>query len=67
MDGVAVAVAGALAGVLAKRTPAVGVAGALTGGGLAAAVREARTHLTAVWSPELRRTAWYGTKNTQSS
>lgn len=58
MDGVAGAVPGALAGVLAQRTPAVGVAGALTSDGVTAAVWVALTHLATVWSPELRRTAW---------
>lgn len=59
MDRVAVAVAGTLAGVLALRTPAVGVAGALAGGGMTAAVWVARTHLATVWSPELRGTACF--------
>lgn len=58
VDGVAVAVPGALAGVLAQRAPAVGVAGALTSGEVTAAVWMALTHLATVWSPELRRTAW---------
>lgn len=47
-----------LAGVLAKRTPTVGVAGALTSDGVTAAVWVAGTHLTTVWSPELKRTSW---------
>lgn len=58
MDGVAAAVPGALAGVLAERTPAVGIARALARGWVAAAMRVAPTCLAAVWSPELRRTAW---------
>lgn len=56
---VTAAVPGAPAGVLAERTPAVGVAGALAGDGVAPAVRVAPTHLAAVRSPELRRTAWW--------
>lgn len=58
MDGVALPVPGTLAGVLAQRTPAVRVAGALTCDGVAAAVGVALTHPATVWSPELRRTAW---------
>ena len=58
VHGVAAAVPGALAGVLAERTPAVGVARALTGDRVAATMRVAATRLAAVWSPELRRTAW---------
>lgn len=58
MDWVAVAMTGALAGVLAYWTPAVGVAGALTSDEVTAAVWVALTHLATVWSPELRRTAW---------
>ena len=45
---VAVAMAGALAGVLAQRTPAVGVAGALTCDGVTSAVGVAPTHLATV-------------------
>lgn len=56
---VTAAVPRAPAGVLAERTPAVGVAGALAGDGVAPAVRVAPTHLAAVRSPELRRTAWW--------
>lgn len=58
VDGVAAVVPGTLTVELAQRTPAVGVAGALASDGVAAAVRVARTHLAAVWSPELRRTTW---------
>ena len=58
MDRVAVAVPGTLAGVLTQWTPAVGVASALTGDGVTAAVWVALTHLATVWGPELRRTAW---------
>lgn len=61
MDGVAVAVPGALAGVLAQWTPAVGVASALTSDGVTVAVWVTRTHLATVWSPELKRTAWWPT------
>lgn len=39
---------GALAGVLAQWTPAVGVAGALTGDRVTAAVWVTRTHLATV-------------------
>lgn len=58
VHGVAAAAPGALAGVAAERTPAVGVAGALTGDRVAPPVWVAPTRLAAVWSPELRRTAW---------
>lgn len=58
MDRVAVAVPGTLAGILAQRTPAVGVTGALTSHRVTTAVWMALTHLATVWSPELRRTAW---------
>lgn len=58
MDRVTVAMPATLAGVLAKRTPTVGVAGALTSDGVTAAVWVAGTHLTTVWSPELKRTSW---------
>lgn len=63
VDGVAAAVPAALAGVLAQRPPAVGVAGALAGERVAAAVRMARAHLAAVWSPEVRRTTSEGKKD----
>jgi len=59
VDRVAAAVPGALAGVLAERAPAVGVAGALAGDGVTLAVGVARTHPAAVWGPELRGAAWW--------
>ena len=58
MDGVAVAVPGTLAGMLAQRAPAVGVAGTLTGNRVAAAVWVTLTCLAAVRGPEVRWTAW---------
>lgn len=58
MGGVAPPMSGTLADVLALRTPAVIVAGALTCDGVAAAVGVALTHPATVWGPELRRTAW---------
>lgn len=58
VDGVAAAVPGALAGVLAERTPAVGVARALPSGRVTPTMWVAPTRLAAVWSPELRGTAW---------
>lgn len=64
VDGVAAAVPGALAGVLAERPPAVGVAGAIPCGRVAPTMWVAPTHLAAVWSPELRRTAWWLPKGT---
>lgn len=48
VDRVALAMAPALAGVLAQRTPAVLVAGALTSDGVTLAVRVAPTHFTTV-------------------
>lgn len=67
VDGVAAAVPGALAGVLAERTPAVGVARALTGDVVAPTVWVAPTRLAAVWSPELKRTAWLLPKSTEAT
>lgn len=58
MNGVAAAVSGAPAGVLAQWTPASGVADALASDSMAVSMGVALTHLTAVWSPELKRTAW---------
>jgi len=59
VDGVAVAMSGALTGVLAERTPAVGVAGALTSDRMTTAIWVARTHLTTVRSPEFCGTSWW--------
>lgn len=61
---VAVTVPCAPAGVLAERTPAVGIAGALTGDGVASTMWVAPTYLAAVRSPELRRTSWGSPKVT---
>lgn len=61
---VASTVPSAPAGVLTERTPAVGIAGALTGDRVASTMRVAPTHLAAVRSPELRRTAWGSPKFT---
>lgn len=61
---VAATVPCAPAGVLAERTPAVGIAGALTGDGVASTMWMAPTYLAAVGSPELRRTAWGSPKFT---
>ena len=58
VNGVAATVPATLAGILAQRTPAVGVAGALPCDGITAAVWVALTHLATVWCPEIRRTAW---------
>lgn len=66
VDRVAVAVPGTVAGVLAQRAPAVGVAGALAGNRVTAAIRVARTHLPTIWSPELRRTVWSQAKRHKS-
>lgn len=61
---VASTVPSAPAGVLTERTPAVGIAGALTGDRVASTMRVAPTYLAAVRSPELRRTAWGSPKFT---
>lgn len=67
VDGVAAAVPGALAGVLAEGTPAVGIARALARGRVAPAMWVAPARLAAVWSPELRRTAWRLPKGTEAA
>lgn len=61
---VAATVPRAPAGVLAERTPAVGIAGAVPSDGVAPTMRVAPTYLAAVGSPELRRTAWGSPKFT---
>lgn len=56
MDGVAAPVPGTPAGLLAEWAPTEWVAGALASGWMTAPVRIALTYLTAVWTPELKRT-----------